>query len=55
MSVLITTTIALAMLVVHGFMDNIWLGMFYLCLSPVCIFIVGIGLSDGARTVNRHL
>ena len=27
-SVLITTTIALAMLVVHGFMDNIWLGRF---------------------------
>ncbi len=38
-SVLITTTIALAMLVVHGFMDNIWLGMFYLCLSPVLFLL----------------
>ena len=38
-SVLITTPIALAMWVIHGFMDNIWSGILYLCLSPILFLL----------------
>lgn len=39
--VLISTTGGLAFLVVTGFMSNPWLGLFYLCLSPM-IFLLWV-------------
>ena len=38
-SVLILTAGGLLWLIVHGFMDNIWRGFFYLCLSPVLFLL----------------
>ena len=38
-SVLILTAGGLLWLIVHGFMDNIWLGFFYLCLSPLLFLL----------------
>lgn len=38
--VLISTTGGLVFLIVTGFMDNPWLGLFYLSLSPVIFLLV---------------
>ncbi len=40
-TVLVSTFLALALFVIHGFMDTIWLGVFYLCLSPM-LFILWV-------------
>ena len=41
--VLITTAGGLAFLVVTQFMQNIWLGLFYLCVSPM-VFLIWVSL-----------
>ena len=41
--VLISTAGGLAFLVVSQFMQNVWLGLFYLCLSPM-IFLIWVSI-----------